>query len=87
MPNIHSISELSRTEEIYDFCHKTKEPIFLTKDGQEGMVAMSMETWEQNQALTDVYRKLGEAETALLAGVQPLNGDEVFSKLKTKYGY
>ncbi|GBR72541.1 antitoxin phd [Candidatus Termititenax aidoneus] len=85
MQNVRAISELSKTEEISAFCHTVKEPVFLTKDGQKDMVAMSMETWEQNQAVADVYRKLGEAETALMNGALPLDGDEVFQQLKAKY--
>jgi hypothetical protein len=83
MQNVRAISELSKTEEISALCHAVKEPVFLTKGGQKDMVAMSMETWEQNQAVADVFRKLGEAETALLNGESPLYGDEVFRQLKS----
>jgi hypothetical protein len=87
MQNMRAISELSKTEEISALCHAVKEPIFLTKDGQKDMVAMSIETWEQNQAVADVFRKLGEAEMALLNNELSLDGDEVFRQLKTKYAY
>jgi PHD/YefM family antitoxin component YafN of YafNO toxin-antitoxin module len=87
MPQIRPITELRNTTEISELCHTIEEPVFITKNGYGDMVIMSIETWERNQVLLEMYRKLGEAETALADGVKPLDGDAVFKRLRTKYGY
>lgn len=87
MPNIRPITELRNTNEISELCHESNEPIFITKNGYGDMVVMSMETYEQNQTLMSVYRKLGEAETQEINGEEPLSGDEVFKRLRDKHGY
>jgi len=87
MPNIKPISELRNTTEISDLCHKTGEPVFITKNGYGDLVIMSMDTYERSQAMTDIYRKLGESEADLVAGVTPIDGKAFFQKLRDKYDY
>jgi prevent-host-death family protein len=87
MPNIRPITELRTTNELSEFCHDVEEPVYITKNGYGDMVIMSVETWEREQALLEVYRKLGEAETELLNGAKPLDGGEVFHRLRAKHGY
>ena len=36
-------------------CHKTKEPIYVTKNGYGDMVIMSLETFEKNSGTSDFY--------------------------------
>ena len=38
---------LKNTSEISDMCHKTEEPIYVTKNGYGDMGIMSMETYEE----------------------------------------
>ena len=33
MPNIMPITDLRKTNEISDLCHKSQEPVFITKNG------------------------------------------------------
>jgi len=87
MPNIRPISELRNTTEISELCHKLNEPIFITKNGYGDLVIMSIETYERDRAMADIYRKLGESEADLAAGVKPLAGESVFQGLREKYGY
>jgi PHD/YefM family antitoxin component YafN of YafNO toxin-antitoxin module len=87
VPQIKPITELRNTNVISELCHKAEEPVYITKNGYGDMVIMSIETWEREQTLLDVYRKLGEAETALANGVKASDGDDVFRRLRTKYGY
>ncbi|MCL2224450.1 MAG: type II toxin-antitoxin system Phd/YefM family antitoxin [Defluviitaleaceae bacterium] len=87
MVNIRPISELRNTTEISEMCHKTKEPIFITKNGYGDLVIMSIETYERNQSMAEIYRKLGESEADLQLGVEPLDGEEVFDGLRAKHGY
>jgi len=87
MPSIRPISDLRNTTEISDLCHKLREPVFITKNGYGDLVVMSIETYERNQAMTDLYRKIEEAENELASGVEPLDGEVLFQELREKYGY
>jgi PHD/YefM family antitoxin component YafN of YafNO toxin-antitoxin module len=85
MPQIIPIKDLKNTAEISDLCHASDEPVFITKNGYGDMVIMSMETWERQRYINDVYRKLDEAERNITDGKTRDAGD-VAAELKTKYG-
>lgn len=86
MPQIRPITDLRNTNEISEICHKQQEPIFITKNGYGDLVVMSIDTYERQMALVDVYRKLAESEAQITNGMPLLDGEEVFKKLRTKYG-
>lgn len=86
MPIIRPISDLRDTGKISKLCYKNHEPVFITKNGSGHLVVMSMDTYEKQMGLLDVYRKLGAAEKQVEQGIPLLSGDEVFKKLRTKYG-
>ena len=46
MPQIIPIKDLKNTSEISELCHKTDEPVYVTKNGYGDMVIISMETFE-----------------------------------------
>ena len=50
MPQIIPIKDLKNTSEISDMCKKTKEPIYITKNGYGDMVIMSMDTYEETMS-------------------------------------
>ena len=52
MPQIIPIKDLKNTSEITDMCHKTEEPIYVTKNGYGDMVIMSMEIYEATMKQT-----------------------------------
>ena len=56
MPQIIPIKDLKNTSEISDMCHKTKEPIYVTKNGYGDMVIMSMESYETMLGKFNLYR-------------------------------
>lgn len=85
MPQIRPITDLRNTNEISEMCHKLKEPVFITKNGYGDLVVMSIETYERQLALVEVYKKLAEAEKELAQGIPLLEGEEVFKKLRDKY--
>lgn len=86
MPRIRPITDLRNTNRISEMCHEQEEPIFITKNGCGDMVIMSIDTYENQMALTEVYRKLAEAEAEIEQGIPLVDGEEVFSKMKKKYG-
>lgn len=85
MPQIRPITDLRNTNEISEICHKLKEPVYITKNGYGDLVVMSIETYERQLALVEVYKKLAEAEKELAQGVPLLEGEKVFKKLRDKY--
>jgi prevent-host-death family protein len=85
MPQIRPITDLRNTNEISELCHKQGEPIFITKNGYGDLVVMSIETYERQLGLVEVYKKIAEAEAQIAQGVPLLEGEEVFKKLRDKY--
>lgn len=86
MPHIRPITDLRNTNEISELCHKQDEPIFITKNGYGDLVVMSIETYEHQMALVNVYKKLSVAESQVAEGTPLLDGKTVFTKLRGKYG-
>ena len=68
MPRIVPIRDLKNTTTISTLRHEEKEPIFVTKSGYGDMVIMSMETYEKNMFLANVYGKLEEAKQDMKNG-------------------
>jgi len=77
VPTIRPISDLrNNSNEISDFCHSAREPVFITKDGVGDMVLLSIEMYERQQAQLELYAKLAEAEAAIDAGDE---GEDFFT--------
>lgn len=71
MPTIRPISDLrNNANDISEFCHTNKEPVFITKNGIGDMVVMGIEAYEKLQAQLELYAKLGEAELDIANGDQ-----------------
>ena len=84
MPQIIPIKDLKNTSEISEMCHRATEPIYVTKNGYGDMVIMSMETYEENAFLNNLYDNLEEAEMDLQNG--RVSGiDEAIEEIKSRY--
>ena len=71
MPSIRPISDLrSNANEISDFCRQTREPVYITRNGTGDMVVISMEEYERQQALIDLYAKLAVSEAEIAEGAE-----------------
>lgn len=68
MPRIIPIKELKNTSEISDLCHKSNEPIYITKNGYGDMVIMSMDTYEYTMKQLKIYRELEISEEQIKEG-------------------
>lgn len=69
MPNIKSSTDLrNKYNEISAFCHESREPIFITKNGQGDLVVMSIETYEMLNGKLELYRLLDEGRAAVKEG-------------------
>ena len=81
-PTIRPISELKNTSSISNLCHDIKEPVFITKNGYSDLVIMSIDTYERNMALLELYSKLDEAEEQLKSGLPTKSHKEIISNLR-----
>lgn len=80
MPSIRPISDLRNSaNEISDFCRQTREPVYITKNGSGDMVVISIEEYERQQALIDLYGKLAVAEQEISSGAE---GEDFLSVAK-----
>ena len=62
MPQIIPIKELKNTSEISDMCHKSDEPIYITKNGYGDMVIMSMGVYESTLRQLAIYSDIEVSE-------------------------
>lgn len=71
MPSIRPISDLcNNANEISDFCRQAREPVYITRNGTGDMVVLSIEEFERQQALIDLYGKLAVAEQEISVGAE-----------------
>ncbi|MCL2323952.1 MAG: type II toxin-antitoxin system prevent-host-death family antitoxin [Actinomycetia bacterium] len=69
MPQIKSSTDLRNSyNEISTFCHETREPVFITKNGQGDLAVMSVELFEQMNGRFELYRLLDEGRAAVKEG-------------------
>lgn len=69
MATIRPISDLrNKSKEISRLCHRTGEPVFITKNGEGDLVVMSMELYEREMARLELYELLDEAEEDVRRG-------------------
>lgn len=69
MAAVRPISDLrNKSQEISAQCHRTGEPILITKNGQSDLVVMSVARYERDQARIELYRLLEESEEDVRRG-------------------
>lgn len=69
MPNIKSSTDLRNNyNEISTFCHESREPVFITKNGQGDLAVMSIETYEALNGKHELYGLLDVGRAAVKAG-------------------
>jgi len=75
MPTIKSSTDLRNNyNDISTFCHQSREPIFITKNGQGDLAVMSIESYEMLSSRLELYRLLAEGRAAVNEGrKRPLN--------------
>jgi len=81
-PTIRPISELKNTTSISNLCHEVKAPIFITRNGYSDMVIMSIDTYERDMAMMELYGKLDEAEVQIEAGMPTKSHKNIISSLR-----
>jgi len=59
MPVIRKSADLRNSySDISKFCHKYREPVFITKNGEGDLAVMSIETYEEITGKRELYRLL-----------------------------
>ena len=85
MPQIIPIKDLKNTSEISEWCHKSAEPIYITKNGYGDMVIMSMETYESTMQRLSIYKDIELSEKQGQNG-QVKEARSALAGIRTKYG-
>jgi PHD/YefM family antitoxin component YafN of YafNO toxin-antitoxin module len=61
MPTIRKSADLRNAySEISEFCHKYREPVFITKNGEGDLAVMSIETYEELTGKRKLYSLLND---------------------------
>lgn len=82
MPIIKPISDLrNKSLEISRLAHKSREPIFITRNGEGDLVVMSMQSYDRMRRRLELYEKLAEAEAEVAAGKKGISADEAMREL------
>ncbi len=62
---------------IADLCRKTKEPIFLTKNGEGDLVVMDIETYNRRENMISLREKLLSIEEDRIEGRKGCSVDDL----------
>lgn len=84
MPQIIPIKDLKNASQISEMCHKSDEPIYITKNGYGDMVIMSMETYENALHQPTMYRDIEISEKQIENG-QTKNAKTALAEMRAKY--
>ena len=66
-------------------CHRTEEPIYITKNGYGDMVIMSMESYDSTIRRYSMYRDVEMAERQIETG-QVIDARMALRETRAKYG-
>jgi prevent-host-death family protein len=85
MTIIKPISDLRNNfNEISRICHREGQPVYITKNGKGDLVVMSLALYERQEALLELYRKLGVAEGESESGATAIGHKEMMKRLKAR---
>ena len=83
MPEIKPISYLrTNANEVSDFCRKTREPLFITRNGSGDMVILNIHEYEKLQGMLDLFQKLDAAEREIREGDKGEDFDAVAEEMR-----
>jgi len=84
MPNIRPSADLrNKYNDISEFCHKHREPVFITKNGQGDLAVMSIDAYDELSGKLELYRLLQEGmEDIKTNNLRPIN--EVFEEIEER---
>lgn len=72
---------------ISSLAHETREPVYITKNGEGDLVVMSVEAFEDMRRQLDQRAQVLEAEAKRLAGERDYGVEDVRDLLKARYDH
>ena len=69
---------------ISNLAKETKEPIYITKNGEGDLVLMSIDTFEKREQILQLRAKVLQAEQERISGAQTLSISEARRGLKER---
>lgn len=82
MPRARPITDLrNKSQEISSECHRTGEPIVITKNGRSDLVVMSVARYERDRARLELYEALEAAEEDVRRGDRGISVGAMRKKL------
>lgn len=85
MPKITSSADLRNNyNEISNFCHQYKEPVFITKNGKGDLAVMSIEAYEELTARFELYGALKQGFDDIEAG-RVASAEDAKAMFREKY--
>lgn len=85
MPQIIPIKDLKNTAEIFELCHNTDEPVYITKNGYVDMIIMSIENFEGLIRRLKRYQEIEISERQIHEG-KVKNAKSALASMGEKYG-
>ena len=84
MPNIRPSSDIRNNyNEISEFCHRYREPVYLTKNGQGDLAVMSIDAFEQLLGRQELYSLLEKGSDDIKNG-RVMSDSEAFKRIEAK---
>ncbi len=81
MPIMRDIDSIKSIDEISDFAHKNKEPIFVMKNDNCEFVVMSYECYDDLMKVEHIDQAIFESEEKALNGGRAVGATQVFQDL------
>lgn len=73
--------------EISEFCHRTNQPVYITKNGAGDLVVLSNDDYERlTSPKAELYRQLDEGIESMKEG-KGRPAKEVFAEIAEEYGF
>jgi PHD/YefM family antitoxin component YafN of YafNO toxin-antitoxin module len=74
MPQVmESVDLLAKYGEISDFCHNHREPLLITRNGQEDLAVMSFEIYEELMERVELHK-------AIKVGLDQIKNGEIITE-------
>lgn len=69
---------------ISNMAKQTKEPIYITKNGEGDLVLMSIDTFEKREQMLELRAKVLQAEQERISGLKTISVSEAREKLRER---
>ena len=70
--------------EISEMAKKTKEPIYITKNGERDLVVMNIDAFERREQILQLRAKVLQAEQERIEGAETLSISEARKRLRDR---